>query len=180
MNLPTRPSGVQSYQTVLYNKALHPELFSLKGRRVVAHGDYELEAWIMAGCHLLRFERTGLCLSELVTDQEDGLPDSGVVSTFQCAGERDFEHDFKKDGVNYMTTVQTETLSENVYLSTLREMRALVTESGCLAHAWNDAAGPCLSLIDTQRFKREVHAQCYHLVASGGFVLRTQSIFEHE
>ncbi len=42
MNLPTKNS-LQSYQVILYHRALHPELFQLRGRKVVRHGDYELE-----------------------------------------------------------------------------------------------------------------------------------------
>lgn len=34
-------------------------------------------------------------------------------------------------------------------------------------------------MIDTQRYNREIHAQAYHLIAQGGVVIRTQTIFEH-
>jgi hypothetical protein len=114
-----------------------------------------------------------------VTDQEDDLPDTGVVAAFFCAGERDFDKVFKKDGVSYITTVQTETLSENLYLNTYEEMLAFAADCDGLVHRWDDDAGPCLSLMDLQRFSKEVHAQSYHLVAQCGLVLRTQTIFEH-
>ena len=178
MSLPTKPNNLQSYQVILYNRALHPGLFTLRGRRVISHDEYEAEAWIMPGAHLLRFEHKGLCACELVTDKETGLPDSGVVTTFMCAGERDFEHSFKKDNVNYMTTVQTETLSENLYIATFDELHEYATEARALTHEWQDEAGHCLSIIDVQRFNSEVHAQSYHLMAQGGLVLRTQTIFE--
>ena len=38
-------------------------------------------------------------------------------------------------------------------------------------------------IADTEslaRFRREVHAQTYHLIAQGGLVLRSQTIFEHK
>ena len=180
MNLPPKaPSALQSYQTILYNRALHPEFFALRDRRVILHGDYEFESWLMDGGHLLRFEFGGLCASELVSFQEDGLPDSGVVSAFLCAGERDFEHEFKEHGVKYMTTVQTETLSENLYAATFDEMIAHAEESGAMIQRWRDEVGRCLSIVDVQRFATETHTQAYHLLASGGIVLRTQTIFEH-
>jgi hypothetical protein len=179
MNLPTKPNVLQTYQVVLYNRALHPELFPLKGRRVVKHGDYELEAWVMPGSHILRFEYKTLCACELLTDQDKNIPAAGVVTAFLCAGERDFEHKFPKDGVNFLTTVQTETLSENLYNATYNEMIDFAREMSALAHAWTDDGGKCLSIVDIQRYNREVHAQSYHLVASVGLVLRTQTIFEH-
>lgn len=180
MNTPTRSSNsLQTYQTILYGRALHPELFALRARRVVRHGGYELEAWLTPGGHVLRFEHGSVCATELLTDQERNLPTAGIVTAFLCAGERDYEHTFGKNAVTYMTTVQTETLSENLYNSTYQEMLAFVRETTALAHAWSDEGGRCLSVVDLQRYNQEVHAQAYHLIAAGGIVVRTQTIFEH-
>ncbi len=179
MNIPAKSNSLQTYQVVLYDRALHPELFKFKGRRVVRHGDYEFEGWILPAGHVLRFEKGPLCASELVTDQEDNLPSKGVVSAGLCAGERDFEHDFQKAGVRYMNTVQTETLSENLYAATFDELFRHGQEAGALMHRWEDEIGPCMSMLDIQRMSSEVHAQGYHLLAAGGLVLRTQTIFEH-
>jgi hypothetical protein len=175
-----KPVSVQTYQLILYRRALHPELFTLKGRRSVRHNAFELEAWLMPAAHLLRFSFGGFSACELVTFQEDGLPTEGAVATFPCAGEHDFEHRFGPERVNYMTTVQTETLSENLYNATYMEMLDFARETEAMVHRWNDGdGGRCMSLVEIQRFAREVHIQAYHLIAQGGFVLRTQSIFEH-
>lgn len=172
----------------------------------------------MQGQHLLRFEHGPVCASELVTDQEAGLPTTGAVAAFLCAGERDYERSFngapaspsvpadgagaggfapdgvvhvppaaaRSDGrksrpasVVYMLTVQTETLSENLYAATCEEMAAHAEEHGSLIHAWTEDAGRGMSLVDIQRYAHEVHAQAYHLIPSGGIVIRTQTIFEH-
>lgn len=180
MNLPTKPSSLQAYQTILYRRALHPELFTLKGRKMIRHGSYEVELWLMPAAHLIRFTHRNLSGCELVTFQEGGLPTEGLVTTFPCAGERDFEHRFDPEGVVYMTSVQTESLSENLYTSTYAEMEASAAETDAMVYKWEDGeGGRCLSMLDVQRFSKEVHAQCYHLIAASGFVLRTQSIFEH-
>lgn len=81
-------------------------------------------------------------------------------------------------GVVYMTSVQTETLPESLYASTYRELIDFGRQNGALVHLWRDAKGPCLSMIDMQRYAGQAHAQTYHLTALGGVVLRTQSIFE--
>lgn len=180
MSTQTKSSSLQTYQLVLYNKALHPEHFSLCDRRVIEHDGYELEAWIMAGSHMLRFEHGELCASELVTDRDGDLPDTDVLTAFFCAGEHEYDHRFRMNRVGYMTTVQTEMLSENLYLATFDEMVAFAAEAGALVHRWDTGAGPCLSVLDLQRYYKEVHAQSYHLLAEGGLVLRTQTIFEHE
>ncbi len=177
MTLPLRVGSLQSYQVILYNRALHPELFPLRGRRVFRTREYELEAWVMPGGHLLRFERKGLCACELLTDQEKN-PDSGVVTAFLCAGERDVEHQFLRDRVTYIATVQSETLTESLYASTFDEMRDFAAESEALAYGWRDDHGPCLSVVDVQSHRGEVHAQAYHMIAGGGIVVRTQTIFQ--
>lgn len=180
MSLHQKLNGVQaSYQVVLYGRALHPEHFTLKSRRVVRHGSYELEAWVLQGSHVLRFEHQTVCAAELVTDQDQGLPDKGVVAAFLCAGEHDFEHRFDRDRVMYMTTVQTESLSENLYNATFDEIKRCARGPDSIVHEWDDDSGRCLSVIEFQRYSKEVHVQAYHMHATGGLVLRTQTLFEH-
>ncbi len=139
MNLPTKPNGLQTYQIFLYRKALHPELFPLKGRRQLVHGAYEIEAWVMPGAHLLRFQHAKLCACELLTDQEGALPVEGAVTGFQCAGEHEFEHTFEAEKVKYITSVQTEQLSDNLYQATYEEMTQFAQETGALIHPWSDS-----------------------------------------
>jgi len=178
MNLPMRTNALQTYQLLLYRRALHPELFQLKGRRTLTYGGFEFEAWIMPGSHVLRFQVGQACACELVTDQSSGLPSEGAVTNFLCAGERDFEYQFERSGIRYTTSAQTETLPENLFSATYRETIELAIETEGLLHRWTDAEGnKCLSMLDIQRYGREVNAQAYHLVAQGGVVVRTQTLF---
>lgn len=179
MNSQGKPNSTLMYQVVLYGRALHPELFLLKKRKKFSHAEYELESWLMNGSHLLRFGHCdGFCASELVTDQERDLPDTGVVTAFQCVGEHDYEHCFKPKGVNYICTVQTETLSENQFLADFDEYLDFARKGQALTHQWRDDGGNCLSIVDVQQQNRQVHAQAYHLIAGPRLVLRSQSIFE--
>lgn len=134
----------------------------------------------MPGGHAVRFEHFGSCVTELVSSEDANLPNSGVVAAFLCAGERDFDTSFEKTGTGYMTTVQTEQLSENLYLATYDEMLDYAAEVDAMTLRWEDEAGAGLSVLDIQRFQKEMHVQSYHLVANGGIVLRTQTIFEHK
>lgn len=180
MDMPTQPISTQSYQAVLYDRALHPELFDLRSRRVYTTASAELETWLMPGCHLLRFERGPVCATELLIDRESGLPEAGVLSAILCAGEHEFEHQLAGGAGTYMLSVQTESLSENLYASTMREMREHVAQNESDAFAWRSDAGENLSLLDVQVYHDQVHVQAYHLIADGGFVLRSQSLFEHK
>jgi hypothetical protein len=179
MTIQIDPDGFPAYQIFLYDRALHPLMFPFRGRRVIRYGEYEFEAWILPGGHVLRFELGGLCAVELVTHQAAGLPHDGVLVSRACEEELDFEHRFRVEPVTYMTAVDVETLCENVYLDTLEELREHAAEARALAHEWSGPGGPCLSIVDVQRFRAEVHVQGYHLLAGGRLVLRSQTLFEH-
>ena len=173
-----KQNNLQTFHGVLYSRALHPELFQLKARRAERQGEYDLELWLMNGSHVLRFEHGEFCCCELVTDQDRNLPASGVVASYQCAGEHDIEHTFERQHVNYINSVQTEALSESLFLDAVEEYEELARENNSLVHSWMDDAGRCLSVLDVQHYKREVHIQAYHLLASGGLCVRSQTIFE--
>lgn len=178
MSLGSKLSTLQSYNMLLYRRALHPEFFAIKGRRRLVHGGFEFEAWIFDGGHALRMQHEGNCLCELVTDQLDHLPEKALAVTLPCAGERDHEERLDDDLV-YMTSVQTETLSEHLYIGTCKEMLEHARSVNSLLVNWNDDHGrPNLSVLDMQRFRNEIHLQGYHLRSDCGLVLRTQSMFQ--
>lgn len=172
--------AAKPHHLILYKRALHPELVQMRQRRTITHGSYELEAWLLAGGHMLRFQLNSFIASELVTDLDSGLPTTGAIATFPCANEKDFDYNFEDAHVNYITTVQTENLSANLYKATYQEMLAFAQETDAMTVTWENAdGGKCLSLLDLQRYSKEIHTQAYHLNAHAGFVLRTQTIFEH-
>ena len=163
---------------LVYRKALHPEFFGIEDRNRISHETMDFEGWVFRGGHAARFQVDGQCICEVLSDNADSLPDRGLVTTLPCAGEKDFEERFSKRLV-YMTSMQTETLSEHLFVSTYKEMMEHARESDAIMSAWTDECGrPNLSLLDTQRYRNEVHVQGYHLRSSCGLVLRTQSLFE--
>ncbi len=178
MSLHKTPS-VQSYRLLLYQRALHPELFGIQKRRTVQQGCYEIESWLMPGGHVLRFQTEGHCLTEAIADQDVALPQRGLVQTVPCLGEKELDETLSNGAIRYVSSVQTELLSDNLYAATLGEMRDFASDAGAMHYTWTESDGAQnLSLLDVQRYKHEIHAQSYHLIGAAGFVLRTQSIFE--
>ncbi len=178
MSISHKSPNTQVLRMMVYRRALHPELFDLQTRRTDRHGDYEAESWLTPGGHVVRFQYNGQVLTETVVEQGNHLPETGLVHALPCLGEKDYEME-AEGPIGFVTTIQTEVLTENLYLATLREMQDFTHETGSLSHEWTDASGgPCFSVLDTQKYKREFHIQSYHLVGTTGVVLRTQSIFE--
>lgn len=173
-----KSSNAQLFRLMLYQRALHPELFELQARRTHRQSEYEIENWIIPAGHVVRFQAAGKVLTETVIEAGDHLPEHGLIYALPCLGEKDYEAK-PVGGLGYVTTLQTEALTDNLYQATLREMREFAEEVGALSFEWKDGDGAhCMSLLDCQRYKREYHVQSYHLLGASGMVLRTQSIFE--
>lgn len=120
-------------------------------------------------------------LTETVLESGDHLPETGLVHALPCLGEKDFEMPPQPDSsLGYMTTIQTESLSDNLYMATYREMLDFADEAGALMFEWTEkeTGVACLTVLDSQKYKHEYQIQSYHLLGSNGMVLRTQSIFE--
>lgn len=178
MSVSHKSFNAQLFRLMVYQRALHPELLDLQGRRLYKHGDYEVECWIAPSGHVVRFQVDKNAVTEVVIEKGDHLPETGLIYALPCLGEKDYELE-AQGRIGYVTTVQTEILSENLYLATYREMRDFAQESEALSHEWKDADGLIsLSMLDCQKFKREFHVQSYHMIGAGCMVLRTQSIFE--
>ncbi len=178
MSLTTKSSSLQSYNMLIYRIALHPEFFAIQNRQRLTADDYDFEAWIFQGGHAIRFEHGGLCASEVITDAADQLPERGLVTSLPCAGEKDHETNFA-ERISYLTSVQTEILTDHLFLGTYNELLEHGRESNCLLSTWSDTPSHHnLSMVDTQQYNDEVHVQGYHLRSDCGLVLRTQSIFQ--
>jgi len=178
MSVSHKSSNTQMFRLMLYQRALHPELFELHARETHRQPEYEVESWMIAGGHVVRFQVSGQCLTETVLENSDHLPEHGLVHALPCIGEKDYE--MAPMGVlGYVTTIQTETLTDNLYDATFQEMKDYAAESKAMLHEWKDVDGTaCMSMLDCQKYKREYHIQSYHLMGATGLVLRTQSIFE--
>ncbi len=171
-------AGLLSYSMMLYRGPVHPEFFQIAGRRQSSHPDFDFEAWVFPGGHVLRFEHATTTLSEIVTDDPNELPERGLVTTLPCSGERDFEEVFG-ERISFVTSIQTENLSDHLYLGTYQEMLEHGEDPSCLMTKWKDPSGhPSLSLIEFQRYSDQIHVQTYHLRGESLMVLRTQSIFQ--
>ncbi|MGB0766391.1 MAG: hypothetical protein ACPGYV_01630 [Phycisphaeraceae bacterium] len=177
MTINSKSPIAQIPKLMVYKRPLHPELFHFRARRLDRHGDYEVETWLVDGGHVVRFILDGQSLVEAVLEGNDHLPESNLAHALPCLGEKEYE--FEDEGkVAYFTTLQTESLTENLYLATYREMKDFASEVDALQFEHETPAGPNLYVLDVQKYKNEFHVQGYHMTAANGTVLRTQSVFE--
>jgi hypothetical protein len=178
MSFPARTSSLQAYHMLLYRNGVHPEFFNIEGRKRIEHMNYEFEIWNFNGGHVCMFDFEGVCLVEVVTPELEHLPERGLVSTTPCAGEKDHQSTFG-ERISFMTSIQTETLTDHLYLGTYEELLEHGRSEDCLMSHWQGLDGQQnLSLVELQRYSDQVHVQGYHLQSDCSMVLRTQSIFQ--
>ena len=175
-----RPRGIKDshqrgWQLQLFERAIHPEMFPLRGRRMVRSAGMELEVWLCVNAHVVRIQNGTSCLSEVFSPAIPDLQGGYIVWDGHDA-EHDLERDCHGVDVHYVSSIQTEMLPESLYTATLKEMTEHAKENDSLICF--DADGQSLSVADVQRHAGELHVQTYHLKSAGGIVIRTQSIFE--
>tara|TARA_B100001964_G_C14220220_1_gene594915 strand:- start:1441 stop:1989 length:549 start_codon:yes stop_codon:yes gene_type:complete len=166
-----------TYSMALYRSAIHPEFFHIEDRVEVQHNNYDFEAWLCKGGHVLRFEYEGICVTEVIFPKVDNLPDRGHVTTLVCAGERDHEQEFG-DRITLINSMQIELLPEHLFGDSYMELSEFASDTNAKVIRYEDEAHKGLSIIDVQRYNDQLHVQSYHLHSDNGVVLRTQSIFE--
>lgn len=179
MGVSHKSYNAQLFRLMVYQRPLHPELLDLQGRQLHRHGDYEAECWVAPSGHVVRFQiDPNNAVTEVVIEKGDHLPELGLVHALPCMGEKEFELE-PEGNIGYVTTIQTESLTENLFMATYREMQASALETNALLYEWkNDDGAMSLSMLDCQKFKQEFHLQSYHMIGASSMVLRTQSIFE--
>ncbi|MDX1681788.1 MAG: hypothetical protein R3336_01595, partial [Phycisphaeraceae bacterium] len=128
MSSGSKSTSTQMFRLMVYQRGLHPELFDLEARRCHRQSEYEVENWLSPGGHVTRFQHDGIILSEAVIDAGDHLPEHGLIHALPCIGEKDFEME-DQSRLGYVTTIQTENLTDNLYRATLDEMKGFARET---------------------------------------------------
>ncbi len=177
MQVPDKLVEQQTYSMALFRSAIHPEFFAIEERIEVLYNEYDFEAWLFKGGHVLRFEYEGTCVTEVVTPSPEKLPERGHVATMICAGERDHEQEFG-DRITLINSMQIEVLPDHLFGDSFQELVDFGEECGAKIVRYDNGKHHGASIIDVQRFNDQLHAQSYHLQSEYGVVLRTQTIFE--
>jgi hypothetical protein len=165
-------------QMLVYDRALHPGTFELRSRRPLHSAEFVFEALLLRGLHMLRFTRAcqQSSVTELLTNQPN-VPRE-MLSAFPLVGEREVNHELQGK-IRYMTNVSTEILPAIQFEECRREIdESIGTAPRALRDAWDDGAGECLSVIDMQPAQRSIQVDCFHFIATGNIVIRSQSLFE--
>ena len=171
--------GVESLYFYLFDRALHPELFTIDRVHRVEQRRYTAEVWIVGLAHAVTLSFNNQCFTELVVAENEFLPTAGLVASFRFRGERDQSQDFG-DGVHYMLSSQVERMTANLFPSSHRDLVAHSRKRGIFVdfpESSGDALAP-FTFVDFEAREQEFHVHAYHAFSDELTLLKTQSIFE--
>ncbi len=171
-----RSAGVYS---LIYDRNLHPELFTIDARRVRLLGNFEITMWLLAGGGHVATVAGPHLITEVFCFPNKALNDHGLLERIQCKGDKQYDKALGED-YHYYLAINEEHTTEALFETAVMEMLRLAAEQdGLIAHKKN-AAGRTeyLSILVAQFHRLALHVEGFHLLGEQKVLIRTQSIIE--
>ena len=172
--------SVTDLKFALYRRPLHPELFCIHQSRHLERASYQADVWVMGLSHVLTVQSAGRCVTEVITDDVETLPQNGLVMSFQFRGERDHLEDFDH-GMKYILSTQVERMTQNLFHASHRDLLNYGSSRGMLVkfEEWTDTDSLVpFTFIDFEARDQELHLQAFHVFPADYTIIKTQSIVE--
>src|SRR5215213_4956398 len=69
---------------LLFQRALHPELFKILGSEQVTRRAYDADIWLVEGGHVVAFTAGKNTLAEVIGSNNESLNDRNLLQSIQC------------------------------------------------------------------------------------------------
>jgi len=165
---------------LVYDRGLHPELFTIDARRVRQLGGLDLSMCLLnGGGHLVAVSGGGKTVTELACFPAKTLPDRGLIERLPCKGDKQYEKSLGSQ-FQYYLALNEEHVTEALFENSVSELLRLAEEqNGLVAHKKNEMGQTeYLSIVVAQLHRRAIHIEGFHLLGEARVLVRTQSIVE--
>ena len=165
---------------LLYDRGLHPELFSAEYRRTRVLGGLEVTLWLLVGGgHLVAVSGGGKTVTELACFPNKALPDRGLIERLPCKGDKQYERALGNQ-FQYYLALNEEHVTDALFDNSVTELLRLgVEQNGLVSHKKNELGKTeYLSILVAQLHRRSIHIEGFHLLGEPRVLVRTQSIVE--
>lgn len=163
----------------LYQRPIHPELFQIHRVKRLKQSRYQAEIWVCRLSHVVTVQVGKQILTELISEENELLPKTGLATSFRFRGERDHAQSFK-DGLKYILSTQVERMTAHLFPATHRDHVHHAQNRGLfVSFEERGQVGPApFSFIDFDARDHELHIHAFHAFPDELTLLKTQSIFE--
>lgn len=179
MNVGLARPAVSELVFHLYNRTVHPELFSIAVRKDLACDGYAARVSICDAGHTVTFQWMGETVTEICTTSRLALPQNRRCLSRRLRGQRDASFKFAH-GLRYHSSVQLEKLDTEVFMN-LHEEISLDCDKAKISHRFSSAsrlAPSPLSLIQTDLTRNSLLVHAFHTFPEERAIVKTQSLFE--
>ena len=179
MESPKSHLAVNELNFSLFQRPLHPELFSIFARRHVRTERYETSIWVTGGSHVITLSDGDICLTELISIPGQPLPKRGLIERFQFRGQRTHKCTLSR-GLSYMTDFQVEKMSPNLYRQSHYDLERFARNRGIFVPFPKLAISGLepFSYIDFEARRDELHIHAFHAFPDQVTIIKTQSLFD--
>lgn len=179
MESPQINVAIEELSFSLFQRPLHPELFSIYASRKLRTEKYEALIWITGCTHVISVFAGDVCLSEVISTPSQMLPERGLIERFQFRGPRSHKCTLSK-GVSYMTDFQVERLSANLYRQSYSDLERFGRDRGVFVRFPEleiDGLQP-FCYVDFEARKTELHIHSFAAYPDQIAMVKTQSLFD--
>lgn len=179
METPKSPIAVSELTFSLYQRPLHPELFTIFSRRHLKTELYETMIWATGGSHVVSVFCDDVCLCELIAMPDQPLPRRGLIERFNFRGQRTHQCTLSR-GLSYMTDFQVEKMSPNLYRQSHYDLERFARNRGMFVTfpEWSVTGLEPFSYIDFEARRNELHIHAFHAFPDQLTMIKTQSLFD--
>lgn len=179
MESPKSNLAVSELAFSLYQRPLHPELFTIYAKRHIKTDLYETMIWATGGAHVVTVMVNDVCLCELISSPGQLLPKRGLVERFQFRGQRTHKCTLSR-GLSYMTDFQVERMSPNLYRQSHYDLERFARNRGMFV-TFPELSVTGLepfSYVDFEARRNELHIHAFHAYPDQLTMVKTQSLFD--
>ncbi len=181
MESPQINVAIEELSFSLFQRPLHPELFSIYASRRIRTEKYEALIWVTGCTHVVSVFSKDACLSEVISGPSQQLPERGLIERFQFRGPRSHKCTLSK-GVSYMTDFQVERLSANLYRQSFTDLERFGRDRGVFVRFPElemDGLQP-FCYVDYEARKTELHIHTFTAYPDQIAMIKTQSLFDFQ
>ena len=177
MDKPKTNLAIDELAISLFQRSLHPELFTIYAKRNIRTENYTANIWATGCSHVLTVEANGACISEIISAPGQPLPKRGLVERFQFRGKKKHKCLLSK-GISYMTDFQVEKMSESVYARSQADLKKFARNRGMYVKFPQIESSDLMpfSYVDFEARRNELHVHTFHGYPEQGTIIKTQSL----
>lgn len=177
MEKPKTDLLISDLSFTLFQRALHPELFTIYAKRQIRTENYQADFWATGCSHVLSVYAHDACLTELIVSPEQLLPQRGLIEKMQFQGRKKHKCTLSQ-GIDYLADFQVEKMSPGIYQQSQTDLKNFARNRGLYVNfpKNSDSNLQPFTYIDFEARRHEIHVHTFHGYPEQSTIIKTQSL----